>query len=210
MAKAKAKDPFKELREAPYPLFVAPRPYSFDLNQDMIDVLKGEYSADIVVGKLADAVKGKTGAELEKAATAFFEEQGRGLMQRVIQLSEEYPDRTIEVVMETVDRNGVQFLIFPHLPQRWAEVATLGTQKFLKVAITLNNVNNLQYRVPQCALYTEISEKLGEDVAKKMTCKAYCMSQLETIRGNIDVDVVSDMMASTATDGYCEFSMRRL
>lgn len=208
---AKAKDPFKELKEAPYPLFVAPRPYSFDLNQDMIDMIKGEYGAEIVAGKLAEAVKGKTGAELEKAATALLSDLGKALMQRTIQLAEEYPDRTIEVVKETVDRNGVQFMIFPHLHQRYVEVATLGTQKFLKVAITLNNINALQYRIPQCALYAEISEKLGEKVAKQMTCKAYCLAQLEVIRETIDsVDVVTDMPASTDKDGYCEFSMKRI
>ncbi len=205
-----AKDPFKALKEAPYPLFVAPRPYSFDLNQDMIDTLHSEYAADIVAGKLAAAVKGKAKGEIEKAATALFEDLGRALMQRTIQLSEEYPDRTIEVVKETVDRNGIQFMIFPHLLQRYVEVAALSTQKFLKVPITLNNIDTLAYRIPQCALYAEITEQLGEAVAKQMTCKAYCCTQLETIRESVDVDVVNEMLASTDKDGYCEFSTKRI
>lgn len=210
MAKAKAKDPFKALKEAPYPLFVAPRPYSFDLNQDMIDTLRSEYDADIVAGKLAAAVKGKAKGEIKKAATALFEDLGRALMQRTIQLSEEYPDRTIEIVKETVDRNGVQYLIFPHLAQRYVEVAALATQKFLKVPITLNNMNALQYRIPQCALYAEITEKLGADVAKLMTCKSYCCTTLDVVRGDIEIDTVNEMLASTDKEGYCEFSMRRI
>lgn len=205
-----AKDPFKELKEAPYPLYVAERAYSFDLNQDLVDMIRGEYAADIVAGKLAAAVKGKAKDELAKVATSLFEDLGKALMQRTIQLSEEYSDRTIEVVKEAVDRNGVQFMIFPHLPQRYVEVAALSTQKFLKVPITLNNTNALQYRIPQCALYAEITEQLGEDVAKLMTCKSYCCTALETIRETISVDVVNEMLASTDKDGYCEFLMRRI
>lgn len=205
-----AKDPFKELKEAPYPLFVAERAYSFDLNQDIVDMIHAEYAADIVAGKLAAAIKGKPKGEIEKTANALFADLGKALMQRTIQLSEEYPDRTIEIVKESVDRNGVQFMIFPHLPQRYVEVATLSTQKLLKVAITLNNLRALSYRVPQCALYAEITEQIGADCAKQMTCKSYCCTALETIRESIDVDVVNEMLASTDKDGYCEFIMRRI
>lgn len=205
-----AKDPFKALKEAPYPLFVAERAYSFDLNQDVVDMIRGEYAADIVAGKLAAAIKGKAKAEAATAASALFEELGKALMQRTIQLCEEYSDRTIEVVKEAVDRNGVQFMIFPHLPQRYVEVATLGTQKLLKVAITLNNVNALSYRIPQCDLYSEITERCGADVAKQMLCKSYCCTALETVRQAIDVDVVNEMVASTDKAGYCEFLMRRI
>jgi len=35
-----AEDYFKELKEAPYPLFTAPKPYSFDLNEDIIKIIR--------------------------------------------------------------------------------------------------------------------------------------------------------------------------
>jgi hypothetical protein len=205
-----AKDPFKEMKAQPYPMFVAERAYSFDLNQDIVDMIKADYEADIVAGKLAEAIKGKSKGDVAKAASVLFTDLGKALMQRTIQLCEEYSDRTIEVVKESLDRNGVQFMIFPHLPQRYLEVATLATQKALKVAITLNNVSALSYRVPQCALYAEITEQSGADVAKQMLCKDYCCTALETCREAFDVDVVNDMLASTDKDGYCEFSMRRI
>ena len=203
-----AEDAFKELKEAPYPMFVAERAYSFDLNQDVVDMIKADYAADIVAGKLAEAIKGA--ADAEKAAASFFEDHGVALMRRVIQLSDEYSDRTIEVVMESVDRQGNQFLIFPHLPQRYVEVGVLGTQPFLKVAIVLNNVNTLAYRVPQCALYAQITEQVGGDFASKMTCSNYCMATLETIRKDVNLDVINEQSAFTATDGYCEFYMKRI
>ena len=205
-----AKDYFAELKKAPYPLFTAPKPYSFDINQDMVDLLRGEYNADVVSSKLAEAIKGKPAGEIENIGSALFEELGESLMRKTIQLSEEYSDRTIEVVMESVDRQGNQFMLFPHLLQRYVEIAYLGTQEFLKVPITLNNLEVLEYRIPQCALFGKIKEKCGDEVANLMTCKNYCLNALETMRKDLKMDLVINMAKSTAKDGYCEFSMRKL
>ena len=205
-----AKDYFAELKKAPYPLFTAPKPYSFDLNQDMVDLIRSEFSADIVSSKLAEAIKGKQAGEIENIGSALFEELGESLMRKTIQLGQEYSDRTIEVVMESVDRQGNQFMLFPHLPQRYVEIAYLSTQEFLKVPITLNNLEDLEYRIPQCALFGKIKEKCGDEVANLMTCKNYCLNALETMRKDLKMDLVINMAKSTAKDGYCEFSMRKL
>lgn len=203
-------DPFKELKEAPYPLFVAPRPYSFDLNADMIKLIREEFNAEAVASKLAEAIKGKPKGEIGKIANALFEEVGESWMRRTMQLGEEYSDRTIEVVKESIDRQGNQFLLFPHVLQRFVEIAYLSTQEFLKVPITLNNMEVLEYRIPQCALFSKIKEKCGDEVANLMTCKNYCLKALETLHRDLELDAVVDMAASTAKDSYCEFSMRKL
>jgi hypothetical protein len=210
MAKAKTKDYFKELKKAPYPLFVAPKPYSFDLNEDMISMLRDEYGAEVVADKLAAVIKGKSKAAVEKAAREFFTDEGKAWMQKTIQLGEEYSDRTIEVILEAVDRQGNQFLLWPHVPQRFVEIAYLGTQNFLKVPITLNNSEVLAYRIPQCALYGAIGEKCGKNVAKMMTCSDYCMTALDTLRKHVEMEMLNEQVASTAKDGYCEFYMRKL
>ena len=203
-------DPFKELKEAPYPLFIAPKPYSFDLNMDMINLIREEFSPEIVAGKLAEAIKGKAGDDIEKAASALFEELGAAWMRKTMQLGEEYSDRTIEMVKESVDRQGNQFMIWPHVPQRFVEIANLATQEFLKVPITLNNQWDLSYRIPQCALFNKIKENSGEEVANKMTCKSYCLTSLRTLFNDLDIDTVIDTEAETAKDGYCEFLMHKL
>jgi hypothetical protein len=210
MAKAKTKDYFKELKKAPYPLFTAPKPYSFDLNEDMIAMLRAEYGAEVVADKLAAAIKGKSKADAEKAARAFFTEEGKAWMQKTIQLGEEYSDRTIEVILEAVDRQGNQFLLWPHVPQRFVEIANLGMQNFLKVPIILNNSEVLAYRIPQCALYAAIGEKCGKNVAKMMTCSEYCMTALDTLRKHVEMEMLNEQVASTAKDGYCEFYMRKI
>ena len=205
-----AKDPFKDLKEAPYPLFEAPRPFSFDLNEDMVKLIREEFSAEGVASKFAEVISGKAKGEVEKIGKEIFEEHGQNWMRRTMQLGEEYSDRTIEMVLESVDRSGNQFLIWPHVPQRFIEIAYLSTQQFLKLPVTLNNHYELAYRVPQCLLFNTIKEKCGAEVADLMTCKNACLKALETLRQDLELNAVIDMAAATAKDGYCEFSMKKL
>jgi hypothetical protein len=205
-----AEDYFKKLKEAPYPRFVAPKPYSFDLNEDMVKIIREEFNADVVSSKLAEAIKGKVKGEVEKVASALFEDLGEKWMRRTIQLGEEYSDRTIEMILESVDRQGNQFMFWPHVPQRFVEIAYLSTQEFLKVPITLNNLEVLEYRIPQCALFGKIKEKCGDGVANLMTCKNYCLKALETLRREQELDAIINMAKTTAKDGYCEFSMKKI
>ncbi len=205
-----AKDYFAKLKKQPYPLYVAPKPYSFDLNEDMIKLIRDEFDAKSIASKFAKAISGKTAKEAGKIGKDIFEDYGERWMKRTMQLGEEYPDRTIEVVLEAVDSRGNQFLFFPHVPQRFVEIAYLGTQRFLKLPITLNNRSELAYRVPQCLLFNQIKGKCGDKVANLMTCKNACLKALETLRQDLELDTVIDMVASTAKAGYCEFSMKKL
>jgi len=203
-------DPFKELKEAPYPMYEAPKPYSFDLNEDMVQLLRDEFGPEIVADKLAAAVKGKAKDEVEKTGNALFEELGQAWMRKTMQLGDDYSDRTIEIVKESVNRQGVQFMLWPHVPQRFVEIAYLGTQDFLKVPITMNNNWDLAYRIPKCALFNKIKEKCGDEVANLMTCRNYCLGALETLYKDLEMDTVTSMTAETAKDGYCDFFMHKL
>lgn len=205
-----AEDYFAELKKQPYPLYVAPKPYSFDLNEDMVQMIRKEYDPDKVTDALLTSINDKSKAEAKKAAEAFFKDMGEKWMQRSIQLGDEYSDRTIEIILETVDRQGKQFLIFPHVLQRYVEIAYLSVQDFLKVPVTLNNMDELSYRIPKCALYKKIGEKAGEDFAKQMTCQNYCLAALGVVQKHTNVDVLVDQPSSTAKEGFCEFSMRKL
>ena len=203
-------DYFKDLKEGPYPLFVAPRPYSFDLNEDMIKLIRDEFNAEGVTSKLAEAIKGKAVSEVEKIGKKIFEDYGQRWMRRTMQLGEEYSDRTIEMVRESIDHSGDQFLIFPHVPQRFVEIAYLSTQRFLKLPVILNNSRELAYQVPQCLLFNTIKEECGDEVANLMTCQNACLKALETLGKDMELDVVIDIPATTAKDGYCRFSVKKL
>jgi len=203
-------EPFKDLKEGPYSVFVASRPFSFDLNEDMIKLIREEFGAEGVATRFAEAISGKAKDEVEKIGKEIFEDYGQNWMRRTMQLGDEYSDRTIEMILETVDRSGNQFLIWPHVPQRFIEIAHLSTQQFLKLPFVLNSAAELAYRVPQCLLFNTIKEKCGDEVANLMTCKNGCLKALETLRSDMELDAVIDMAASTAKDGYCEFSMKKV
>jgi len=205
-----AQDSLKALKKEPYPLFKAPRPYSYDLNEDMIKLIREEFGAEGVASKFAKAVSGKATGEVEKIGKELFEDHGQKWMRRTIQLGDEYSDRTIEVILESVDRSGNQFIVWPHVPQRYIEIAYLSTQQFLKLPVVLNNLVTFAYRVPQCLLFNTIKEKSGDKVAKLMTCKNACLTALETLRNDLEMDTVIEMTASTAKEGYCEFYMKKM
>ena len=204
------KDYFADLKKQPYDLFTAARKYSFDLDEGMIKILKDEFKPDFLVSKVAEAVKGKTGAAIETVAQPVWEELAQKWMRRSVQLGNEYPDRTMEVVLESVDKQGNQFLFFPHIPQRFVEIAYLGILDALKIPIVINNRSELAYNVPKCTVYKAIKEKIGEDTAKMMTCRHFCLKALETLRGDLEIDAVISMPANTAKDGLCTFSMKKV
>lgn len=180
------------------------------MNEDMVQMVRKDFDPDKVVDALSAAVKGKNKTEAQKAGEAFFKDMGEKWMRKTIQMGDEYSDRTIEMILETVDRQGKQFLIFPHVLQRYVEIAYLATQDFLKVPVTLNNAVELAYRVPKCTLYEKVKGKVGEDFAKLMTCKDYCQSALAVAQKQINIDMLVDQPATTAKEGFCEFSMRKL
>jgi len=76
-------DYFAELKKQPYPLYVAPKRYSFDLNEDMIKMLRNEFNAETVSGELMAAIKVKSQTDAPKAAAAFFKEMNKQIRERV-------------------------------------------------------------------------------------------------------------------------------
>ena len=204
----KTADTVTEARNSPYPLIVAPSSYSFDLNEEMIALLRQECNPQKVVTKFADAIAGKKGLEIDDIAKEVFGEYGREWMKKVLQLGEEYPDRTYEVLKEVIDLTGDYS--FPHVTQRFIEIAYLGTQQFLHLTVLENYPERLLYQVPDCYVYKLLQEKCGSEAANLMPCKNACLEALDTLRQDLELDVLIDMTASTAKDGYCEFSMKKL
>jgi len=204
----KTADTLTEARNSPYPLIVSPSSYSFDLNEEMIALLRQECDPQKVVAKFADAVAGKKATEIDDIAKEVFGEYGREWMRKVLQIGEEYPDRTYEVLKEVIDQTGDY--AFPHVTQRFIEIAYLSTQQFLNLTVLENYPERLLYQVPGCYVYKLIQEKCGQETANLMPCKNTCLGALDTIRQDLELDVLIEMTASTAKDGYCEFSMKKL
>jgi len=199
----KTADTAKEAKKSSYPLFVAPRAYSFELNEEMIALLRQEFEPLGVVNKFTQAIAGKKGTEVDEIAKDVFGEYGKEWMRKVLQLGEEYPDRTLEVLREVIDRTSELF--FPLIPQRFIEIAYLSTQQFLKLPILENYHHKLVYQVPNCYTLKLLREKCSSKVADLLPCKYGCLTALEVLFQDLNLDVTIDM--NTSEDGYCQFAV---
>ena len=179
---------------------------SFDLNEDMLNTLSQEFEISKLIGKFCEAAKGKE--QTEAIAKEIFGEYGRDLMRRTIKLGEEYPDRTYEVIKEAAQKTGE--LTFPHIPQRFLEIAYLGTQPILKLPIVENSPSRLTFRLDSCATFDALKERCGEGIAEQMPCRHACLAACESLFQDLNLEVKVDMEASMVRDGYCQFMARRV
>ena len=197
-----------EAKKAPYTLFVAPRPYSFELNLDMLNLLRQEFDPEGIVTKFAQAVAEKKAPESDVVAEKIFGEYGKDWIKRTLQLGEEYPDRTYEVIREAADQTGELF--FPHVLQRFIEIAYLGTQQFRKLPVVENWARRLVYKVTDCYTFKLLKEKCSSEVVDLLPCRHACLTACHTACQNLNLDVAINMDASMVKDGYCQFAIARI
>jgi len=182
--------------------------YSFELNPDMIDLLRREFEVGKVVDRFAEAIKGKKGAGIEAIGKKYFEGFGKEWMTRAIQVGEEYPDRTDEVLRVAIDHTGVYR--FPFLLQRPIEIAYLSMMGVYTLPILQNSYDRLAYRMVDCPVFKALANKCGQIVANKLPCQHACLAACQTVAQNFDIDVAVEMQGTTPKDGYCQFSITPL
>jgi len=182
--------------------------YSYELNPDMLKLLREEFDVDKATSAFAEAIRGKSAEEAEAEGKAFFEDYGRNWIRRSLKLGEEYPDRTYEVLLEAIDKTG-GYLRFALVPQRFLEIAYLSTQELSVLPIIENNVNRLVYRMVDCQTYKKLQEKCGEEVANLLPCRHACLTACETLHQDLEIDALIQMEAQMPKDGYCQFAAKR-
>ncbi len=182
--------------------------YSYELNPEMLKLLGEEFDVDKATSRFAEAIKGKSAAEIEAEGKVFFEDYGRKWIRRSLKLGEEYPDRTYEVLLEAIDKCG-GYLRFALVPQRFIEIAYLSTQDISILPIIENNANRLVYRMVDCQTYKNLQEKCGEEVANLLPCRHACLTACETLHQDLEIDALIQMEAQMPKDGYCQFAAKR-
>ena len=182
--------------------------YSYELNPEMLKLIGEEFDVDKLTTKFADAVKGKSKEEIETIGKEIFEAYGRDWMKKCHKLGDEYPDRTYEILLETIDKTGGYYK-FALVPQRFIEIAYLSTQDISILPIVENNNNRLIYRMVDCKTFKNLKEKCGDEVANLLPCKHACMTACETIHQDLEVDALIQMTASMPKEHYCEFAAKR-
>jgi hypothetical protein len=183
--------------------------YSFELNPEMLELINKEFDMKAMAERFAAAVKGKSAEETAKIAAEMFTAYGTEWMQRTLQLGEEYPDRTYEVLKQAIDKTGGYYR-FALLPQRFIEIAYLATEEFPSLAVVENNQKALVYKVPDCVMYRSLKEACGEAVANAVPCKHACLTALKVAHQEFELDARMGMDAEIAKEGYCEFYARAI
>jgi len=179
--------------------------HSFELNPEMIDILRRELQIGTAVDKFAEAIKSKKGAEIESVSREYFEGFGKKWMDRVIQLAEEYPDRTYEVLRGAIDHTGAY--LFPFMLQRFIEIAYLSIMEIFTLPILHNSYDRLAYKMVDCPMFKALTEKCGPELANQLPCQHACLTACQTLAQHFDVDITTKMQGTTPKDGYCQFSM---
>lgn len=198
----------EEAQKTQYDLYVAPRPFSFELNMEMIGILRKEFDPPIIVQAFSEAIAGKSPTELDAVAKQVYGNYGVAWMRRALQLGEEYPDRTYEILKEAVDRTGE--MKFPLVLQRFIEIAYLSTQQFRVLPIVENWARRLVYRVKDCYTYKTEVEKCGQGVVSGLPCRYACLAACRTALEGLDLDASVEMEADMVKNGYCQFAINRI
>ncbi len=198
----------EEAKKTTYELYIAPRPFSFELSPEMIALLRKEFDPPIVVDKFAKEIAGKKPADIDAIAKDVFGKYGQQLMRKTLQLGEEYPDRTDDMLKEAVDQTGE--MKFPLILQRFIEVAYLSTQQFRVLPIVENWQKRLVYNVKDCYTYKTEVEKCGQEVAGQLPCRYACLAACKTALEGLGLDAAVEMETNMAKDGHCQFAMNRI
>jgi hypothetical protein len=181
---------------------------SYDLNVDMLNTIEKEFDVKKLVEKFAKGIAGKGKREIESVAKRTFGEYGESLMKRTLELGEKYTDQTYEILKEAIKNTGR--LKFPHIPQRFIEIAYLSIQPFNELNVVENNQYRFIFRVDNCSIFSALKEACGEEVANQMYCKRACLAASETAYKNLNLKASVSMDASMAKDRYCQFAAKNL
>jgi hypothetical protein len=198
----------EEAKKTPYELYIAPRPFSFELDMEMIGLLRKEFDPIIVVDEFANEISGKKVNEIDAIAKKVFGKYGEDWMHKTLQLGEAYPDRTYEMLKEAVDDTGE--MKFPLVLQRFIEIAYLSTQQFRILPIVENWAKRLVYRVKDCYTFKTEIEKCGQETANLLPCRYACLAACKTALEGLGLDATVEMEATMVKDSYCQFTLKKV
>jgi hypothetical protein len=198
----------EEASKTAYNLFIAPRPYSFNLSEEMLKLLREEFDPPVVIQRVAQEAAGKEAGEIDAAAEKIFRDYGDQLMRKTLQLGDEYSDRTYEVLREAADQTGE--MVFPLVLQRFIEIAYLSTQAFRLLPIVENWSKRLVFKVTDCYMFKTLQSQIGPEVADRLPCRHACLTLCRSGLQGLGLDGSVEMEANMAKDGYCQFAINRI
>lgn len=174
--------------------------YQYYIPDELFNTLEKEFDAEAIAKKYTNTKSVKD-----------FEEYGKQLMKRTIELGdqEKYRDHTYEVLLEAAKKTGE--LIFPHVAQRYIEIAYLSVQLMPILRVEANNSQELSFKVleDECKIYQSLKKLISEDELKELPCQAACLSCLKAVFDEMGFKVELTMLEKMPENGDCYFQALR-
>jgi len=186
---------------------VLPKDWSFDLADELIDRIKGEFDPHDAVSELAPKVAGRPVAEAAPIAEAYFKDYGNRWMSRTIELGNVYRDRTYENLIAAAKKTGE--MAFPFIPERFVEIAYLATQPIYSLPITDNTKSAFGFKMVFCDTIEALREQCGDELADRLPCRQGCLAAVEQAFTANGFEVNVSQEASIIGGEFCHFMVRR-
>jgi hypothetical protein len=97
---------------------------------------------------------------------------------------------------------------FPHLPQRFIEIAYLSVHFMGILRIRVNNMSELTFSVNEkdCGIYRHLKEGLPEEELKQLPCKDSCLTAVNRIFELVKMEGVTVSQTEKMPEvGVCTF-----
>ncbi|MHB1126688.1 MAG: hypothetical protein ACYC2T_06970 [Bacillota bacterium] len=176
--------------------------YDYDLHEELLNGIAASFDVANAVKEYAARIKGTSIEMAQKIGEDFFGAYGAGLIEKSIELGNQYRDRTAELIDEVARKTGV---VFPAVPQRHLEAALLATRPTDKWQLNECNQKRIVYTVNQCSVYNALKEATGDVAEKALPCSSGCLSTLNTLFNKLDLNVKVEMEQKICQDGACKF-----
>jgi len=175
---------------------------ALDLDQEILKDLLKEFDPESFVKGL----KLQYPKDIEGAASSF-EEYGRNLVRKGIEVGEERTDGVYEIMKEAIEKTGE--MRFPFLPQRYIEIAYLSIQPIKRLWTLMNNSEAYSYKLNKCSVYKAIEKEYGEEAARRIACKKFCLAIIDEAFSHFGFNVEMSMEGNMVDNGNCQFMVKR-
>ncbi len=166
----------------------------FDMPHEMAEEVSGSFRFE----ELAENLRDKS----EDEARKIYDEFGRAVMKKVIDLADEkYRDRTAEMIDIVAQQTGVQF---PHRVQRYVELSVLSLRPQDKWNVTVSTTREMRFQEYSCSLNKTLSEA-GINL-EGLPCGASCIGGFIEAARATSIKMRVTHTAKLPEDGYCEFT----
>ncbi len=167
--------------------------FEFDMPKQMAEEISSSFSFQ----ELADNLRDKPEDEARKV----YDEFGRAVMKKVIELADEkYRDRTTEMMELVAGQTGIHF---PHRIQRYVELSVLSLRPEDKWNVTRSTTKEIRFQEYSCGVNKALAEA-GINL-EGLPCGASCIGGFIEAARAVSVKMRVAHTAKLPEAGYCEF-----